>query len=86
MLLRIIGCLCFGMGALWRTWYLYVSHPPKNFIYSDMKTYLDFARRWIEPSFVPNIGDSLGPLGASMIFGLLDPQDPTLIFFPYSIL
>lgn len=67
----------FVLGCLWRWHYLFHVHPPTQFIYSDMKGYVDAGLRWFDPTYVPSIADTLYPPGTAFFFGWLHTIDPS---------
>jgi hypothetical protein len=56
VLVWLIGC---GL----RAWYVLIAHPPTAYLYSDMQSYADTARRMLDPQAVWGIGDSIYPPG-----------------------
>ncbi|MEO7330138.1 MAG: hypothetical protein ABI193_16305 [Minicystis sp.] len=71
--------LTFIVGTVIRWRYIFVVHDPRNSVDSDMKLYIDLAKRYAQPNFVPGVGDVMHPPGAAFVFSRLYRADPTLL-------
>lgn len=76
-LLPSLASACWIAGAIWRYRYILIDHPMTSFVYSDMATYNYAAVHFLDPHFVPSIGDAFYPPGAGYFFAALFRIDPT---------
>lgn len=66
----------FSIGVVWRAHFIFIAHPAKDYIYSDMQTYYTEAHRFGNPVIHQDIRDTIFPPGAAMLFRLaLGPSD-----------
>ncbi|MEW5756246.1 MAG: phospholipid carrier-dependent glycosyltransferase [Pseudomonadota bacterium] len=75
--LWIIAVLSLLVGLIWRYSYVIVDHRATNYIYSDMKSYVDRALNFINPHYVETIADTVYPPGMHMLLGVLYVLDPS---------
>jgi protein-S-isoprenylcysteine O-methyltransferase Ste14 len=75
--LTVITVLFFVVGVVWRYHHIFIAHPVNEYIYSDMQTYLNEARRLTFPdkNTVLDRRDTIYPPGSPVLFGLLLGQD-----------
>ena len=76
------------VGAAWRGFYVLSWHDPRRFIYSDMKLYLDLAKRFAspDPTYLPV--QTIHPPGTSKLFSLFYSVDPgleSLVWFQFCV-
>ena len=76
--LNLIAILTFGAGVVFRYWWLFHFHPAVNYIYSDMKMYVDSAAQLLDPKYTPSIADTVYPPGNSMFLAATMLLDPSL--------
>ena len=58
-----LAVLAYGFGVLWREWYILGVHQPREYIYSDMANYCDFARRIAAGGYEQTAYDTVQPQG-----------------------
>jgi hypothetical protein len=61
-------------------------HDPREYIGSDMKLYIDMARRWANPGYVLTAVDVTHPPAGAMMFSYLYRWDPTLKLATFAML
>ncbi len=76
---NLLCLLIFVVGTVIRWRYIFVVHDPRNSMDSDMKLYMDLAKRFAQPGFVPSVGDVMHPPAAAVVFSRLYAYDPTLL-------
>ena len=74
-LATVIAIIIFAIGLWWRTEYLFYTHPPTQYIYSDMQGYVSSAINFFNPAYTPSIGDTLYPPGMAYFLGSLYKLD-----------
>lgn len=67
----------FVIGVVFRYFYIYKIHNPNDYVYSDMKMYVDLARRLNQPEYKLNIGDITHPPGNTWLLQYFMRSDPT---------
>lgn len=68
--LWILAGLVFVVGVYWRWVYLFDIHPPTEFVYSDMNSYVRAAKRFYDPEITLGIADTVRPPGMGYWLGL----------------
>lgn len=71
------AAVIFGVGVWFRYVYIYRLHNPNDYVYSDMKMYVDLARRLNQPGYKLNIGDITHPPGNTWLLQYFMRSDPT---------
>ena len=82
--LNIATAVVFAVGVLWRCLHILKYHDPRTHADSDMKMYLNLAKRFATPGFVPTIGEITHPPATGMLFSWFYQRDnsfQTLIYF-----
>ncbi|MBI4084067.1 MAG: phospholipid carrier-dependent glycosyltransferase [Candidatus Lambdaproteobacteria bacterium] len=67
----------YSLGILWRIYYLFIAHRATDYVYSDMKGYVDRAIRFLDPNSVHSIADTVLPPGMHVYLAALYSIDPT---------
>src|SRR5436309_2541333 len=67
----------FALGAAWRFRHIFYDHPASRYIYNDMLGFVQKARNWLNPAYVPNITDAMHPPGTSIYLALTYGFDPS---------
>jgi hypothetical protein len=75
----VVCALFFVVGTVWRWFYVAVYHDPRGYVDSDMKLYIDLAKRWAKPGYVLSAGDVTHPPGAATLFSFFYGHDPSLL-------
>lgn len=70
-LLSLGAILAYITGLVWRFYYIFIAHPATNYVYSDMKMYVDDTLRLLDPLYQPSIIDTLHPPGTHILFAIL---------------
>lgn len=65
------------VGVLWRYHYIINFHPAVDYVYSDMEGYVMSAINYYDPTYEPDVSDSIYPPGAALFFGFLYQLDPS---------
>lgn len=68
--------LIFVVGVVVRYFYIYKIHNPNDYVYSDMKMYVDLARRLNQPEYKLGIGDITHPPGNTWLLQYFMRSDP----------
>ena len=68
---------CFLAGALLRYLYIFHWHPAKDYLFSDMKGYLQNAQNFLNPAYIPNFEDTVFPPGTGWYLGITLYVDPS---------
>ncbi|MFO0616462.1 MAG: hypothetical protein U0414_27970 [Polyangiaceae bacterium] len=66
----------FVVGVIVRHLYIYKLHNPNDYVYSDMKMYVDLARRLNQPDYKLGIGDITHPPGNTWLLQYFMQSDP----------
>ncbi len=75
--LNIATMVVFAVGVLWRCLHVLKFHDPRSYVDSDMKMYVNLAKRFATPGFVPTIGDITHPPATGMLFSWFYQRDNT---------
>ena len=73
--LNIATVVVFLVGVVWRCLHVLKFHDPRSHADSDMKMYLNLAKRFATPGFVPAIGDITHPPATGMLFSWFYQRD-----------
>lgn len=69
--------LAYLIGLVWRVWYIFFFCIPTRFMFSDMGLYLDRAKEFAQPDFVPYRQFVTHPPGMIFLLSKLYQWDPT---------
>ena len=73
--LNIATMAVFVAGVVWRCLHILKFHDPRSHADSDMKMYLNLAKRFATPGFVPTIGEITHPPATGMLFSWFYQRD-----------
>ncbi|NUP08698.1 MAG: hypothetical protein HOW73_21830 [Polyangiaceae bacterium] len=73
-----ITAFAFVLGVLWRWAYVLKVHRPTDFVYSDMKMYVELGKRFAREGYVLKPHDVTHPPGLSELIAYFYRSDPTL--------
>jgi hypothetical protein len=76
----IAGVFAFAIGVAWRFYWIFFGHPAPNYIYSDMKMYVDQAMRMTDPNYQGIMADMYYPPGTSMFLAATYQMDGSWFF------
>jgi hypothetical protein len=75
--LNIAALVTFILGIAWRCLHIFKLHDPHSHADSDMRMYLNLAKKFATPGFVPAIDDVTHPPATAMLFSWFFQRDPT---------
>jgi hypothetical protein len=75
--LNVAAIVTFLAGALWRCLYVLKFHDIRSHADSDMRMYLNLAKKFATPGFVPKIDDITHPPATAMLFSWFYRHDET---------
>lgn len=75
--LDIAAIVAFLCGAVWRGLYVLKFHDIRSHADSDMRMYLNLAKKFATPGFVPKIDDITHPPATAMLFSWFYRHDET---------
>ncbi len=73
-----IAWVFYALGVVWRWFYIIDWHDPRKYVYSDMKMYVELAKRIAQPAYVVRMGDVTHPPGNTWLVAYFLQRDPTL--------
>ena len=82
--LNVAAIVAFLVGVLWRCLHILKFHDLRSHADSDMRMYLNLAKKFATPGFVPKIDDITHPPATAMLFSWFYRHDETyqsLIYF-----
>jgi hypothetical protein len=75
--LNVATLVTFLVGVLWRCLHILKFHDPHSHADSDMRMYLNLAKKFATPGFVPGIDDVTHPPATAMLFSWFYRRDET---------
>jgi hypothetical protein len=86
--LSALAWVTYALGAVWRWFYVVDWHDPRKYVYSDMRMYMDLAKRLADPKYVVRMGDITHPPGTAWLLVYFLKRDPTLqehVYFNFAV-
>jgi len=77
-LTNLLTLAAFVYGAAWRWMHVTRWHDPREYVYSDMKMYVDLGKRLAKPDYVLRAGDVTHPPGTTKLIAWFYEHDPDL--------
>jgi hypothetical protein len=74
----VVYVVLYAIGVYIRYRFIMIDHDPRQFVDSDMKTYVDIAHRWARSDYQLGLSDVIFPPGAPMLFATLFRMDQTM--------
>lgn len=75
--LNIAALVTYLLGVVWRCVHIFKLHDPHSHADSDMRMYLNLAKKFATPGFVPGIDDITHPPATAMLFSWFFQRDPS---------
>jgi 4-amino-4-deoxy-L-arabinose transferase-like glycosyltransferase len=78
---EVLVILIAVTGVFWRMYWIFLEHPAKNYIFSDMQVYYETALRLLDPHYTGRIDDTIHPPATSFLMAFTYRFDPTWLAF-----
>jgi 4-amino-4-deoxy-L-arabinose transferase-like glycosyltransferase len=76
--LDLVALLVFALGTVWRVIHCIVLHDPRQYVYSDMKMYVDLGKRLSREGYKLRPHDVTHPAGVSQLIAWFNKADESL--------